>query len=215
MGRINRGNTTKLSVKLSQKAREKIESAAKNLNLSRAGVILFELTKIMDNPPSRTDVINLESKIELEKGHLPITINEKISGRVNRLAEQYDMKKNVLFGLIISDHFEKMEVDQGKDTDTSVLMIQVNENLKKKMIEYSEENYIALSGLISYSILNGPLGKMPRYEGGESVQFFTSVPTYVVEIVKERAEEMNIREHFYVSLCLYKQFMSEEGRFYN
>ncbi|MGG1571668.1 hypothetical protein [Fictibacillus sp. NRS-1165] len=213
MGRINRGNTTKLSIKLSARARQNIDAAKKNLNLSAAGVILFELTKIMDNPPSRTEVLSLESKIDLENRHFPLTINKKISEMVNKLADDYDMKKNVLFGLIVSNHFENMDIETRSDANPDKLFIQVNEQLKKKMIDYSEENYIAMSGLVSYAILQGPYEGFPRYEGDETGDMFTSVPSYIKEIVKRRSQEMNIREHFFISLCLYKQFLSEEGRF--
>jgi hypothetical protein len=213
MGKINRGGTTKLSVKLSTSAKQKIENAAKNLNLSKAGVILFELTKILENPPSRTDILNLENKIILEPEHFVLTVNESLMNRLNALAEEYGMKKNVLYGLLISNHFEDMEGNNQLDADPKKIMIQVNENLKKKMIKYSEENYIPLSGLIAYSISEGPFNGIPVYKEGETEKFFSSVPGSVYEIIKTRAEEMNIREHFYVSLCLYKQFMTEEGRF--
>ncbi|KON90048.1 hypothetical protein AF332_26730 [Sporosarcina globispora] len=98
---------------------------------------------------------------------------------------------------------------------TPAPLVQVNESLKKKMMEYSEEHFIPYSGLVTYSILEGPYEGLPSYEDRDTVQFFTNVPEYVGEIVKEEADEANIKELFYTSLCLYKQFMTPEGRFYN
>lgn len=82
------------------------------------------------------------------------------------------------------------------------------------MMKYSEENFVPLSALVSYSILHGPYEGLPSYEDNETVQFFTNVPEYIGEMVKDEAENLNIREHFYTSLCLYKQFMTPEGRFF-
>ncbi|USK31535.1 hypothetical protein LIT32_26045 (plasmid) [Bacillus sp. CMF21] len=212
MGRTNRGKTTKLSIRLSEMARVKIDAAADNIGVSAAGVILLELSKMLKYPPSRNDILTLESSIPLKKDHFSMSVNEKIAEKINDLVEDYDIKKNILIGLMVSDYFERANIPGVKEPKK--LMVQVNEVLKAKMDKFSEDNYVPLSGIVAYSILNGPYEQMPLYEGNKTVQFFTTVPSYIGDMVKDKADEMNIREHFYTSLCLYKQFMSPEGRFY-
>lgn len=215
MPKYNRGNTIKLSIRLSTIARQKLDQVAKNLGISSGGLLLFELTKILKNPPSLNKFEDYEREITLEREHFVVTVNEPFMDRINKLAEDYGIKKNVLIGYIVSDHFQRIgDPVNEDDLESKKLMIQVNENLKKKMMDYSEENYIPLSGLVSYSILNGPYEGLPSYGEGEAVQIFTSVPGYIGELVKTKAAELNVREHFYTSLCLYKQFMIPEGRFF-
>ncbi|MES1042633.1 hypothetical protein FOA20_24975 [Peribacillus simplex] len=83
------------------------------------------------------------------------------------------------------------------------------------MMKYSENNFVPLNAIVSYSILQGPYEGLPKFKDPETIQFFTNIPNYIGKIVKDEAEERNIREHFYTSLCIYKQFMTPEGRFYN
>lgn len=212
--KYNRGKTTKLSVRLSTTARQKMDQAAKNLGISSGGVMIFELTKILEDPPSKDKLLDLQEEITLERSHFVSTVNEKLMKRIEDLAARYDMKKNVLIGLMISDHFQKMEFQVDASEEMKKLMIQVNENLKKKMMNYSEENFIPLNALVSYSILEGPYDGLPVYNEGEAVQIFTNVPAYIGDLVKNQAEALNVREHFYTALCLYKQFMTPAGRFY-
>ncbi|MFE4354022.1 hypothetical protein [Peribacillus butanolivorans] len=47
----------------------------------------------------------------------------------------------------------------------------------------------------------------------DNIQSIRSVPASIKRIMMERAEAMNIREHFYICLCLYQQFMTDEGYF--
>lgn len=215
MAKLNRGNTLKLSVRLSATAEQKIRIAAKNLGISAGGLILFELTKLLKDFPAADQIEDMKEEITLERKHFVVTVNERLMQQIDNLAARYDMKKNILIGYVVSDHFLKAaDPEAADDLDPKKLMVQVNESLKKKMMNYSEKHFIPLSGLVTYSILQGPYEGMPSYEDGEAVQFFTNVPGYIGDMVKERAEEANIREHFYTALCLYKQFMTPGGRFF-
>lgn len=215
MPKLNRGNPIKLSIRMSVRAKNNASIAAKKLGISVGGVILFELAKFLKNPPSLEHIQELESVITLERNHFVMTVNEGIMERVNNLAEDYNMKKNILIGYIISEHFENMQgLDDGNETEPKKLMVQVNETLKKKMMEYSEKHYIPFSGLVAYSVLEGPYEGLPFYQDNEFEKFYTNVPAYVGDMVKDLSEEMAVREHFYTALCLYKQFMTPEGRFF-
>lgn len=211
MPKLNRGSTKKVSIKLSAKARKKIEAAARNLGVSSAVAILFELTRILKNPPSKSEVEFLEQKIELE-GYFPMSVSEKLNVKLDKLKSEYGMKKGALFGLIISNYYENASI-AGVD-ESKKLMVQVNTELKVKMDQYCEENYIPLSSVVAYSIDQGPFEGVPRYKSHSTLQFFTTVPEHLGDKVIQEAAGMNIREHLYVALCLYKQFMTPEGRFY-
>jgi hypothetical protein len=215
MPKMNRGDTTKMSIKLSTPARQNIEVAAKKYGLSKGGIILFELSKLLKNPPSKTDILNLENEVTLERTHFVLTTNRKLADELNQLARDYDMKKNVLFGLMVSKHFEENfgDLDEPEQTDPKQLKVDINEELKKKILKYSEENFVPVSGIVSYSVLEGPYEALPEYESTDKEIMFTRVPEYIFEEIKQKAYELNMREHFYVGLCLYKQFMTKEGRF--
>ena len=214
MSKLNRGKTTKLSIRLSESARKNINISSDNLGISAAGVILFELTKILQNPPTLSEVEEMKNDITLSKNHFPLTVNEKVMQQVNDLSERYGMKKNVLVGLIVSNKFLEETPEAQEDLEPKKLMLQVNEELKKKMMEYSEVNYIPLNALVTYSILQGPPEELPNYESGTYEQIFTNVPEYIGELIKKESSKYSIREHFYTSMCIYKQFMLPGGRFY-
>ena len=132
MSKLNRGNTTKLSIRLSATARHNIEIAAANLGISKAGVILFELTKLLKNPPSLSRIEELENEITLERNHFVLTVNEEMSNKINALAEEYGIKKNILIGYIMSERFLVIEDPEQEKVEPKKLMVQINESLKKK-----------------------------------------------------------------------------------
>ncbi|MED3561488.1 hypothetical protein [Bacillus xiapuensis] len=132
MSKLNRGNTTKLSIRLSAIARQNIEVAAANLGISKAGVILFELTKLLKNPPSLSRIEELENEITLERNHFVLTVNEEMSNKINQLAEEYGIKKNILIGYIVSERFNLIEDPAEEKVEPKKLMVQVNESLKKR-----------------------------------------------------------------------------------
>lgn len=215
MPKPNRGNTIKLSVRLSTTARQNIEKAKKNLGVSSAGVILFELTKLLDNPPSVSELERLEEEITLERDHFVFSVNDHLHKRITALSEDLDMKKNRLIGYMVSNYFENLDdLQEAEETDSKQIKIQVNESLKKKMMEYSEKNFIPVSAIISYAVLHGPSEKLPTFDTSNQETMFTNVPAYIDEMIKEGAAERNLRENFYTALCIYKQCMTEDGRFF-
>lgn len=218
VGKTNRGETTKLSIRLTAEARHRIQRAAKNLNLSQAGVILFALSNILKKPPTKSLVLNWENKYVLEPKNLALTINMDLSEKVNLLYDEYNMNKNKYVGLMVSHYFET-EVDKellltDNDTTPKKIGIMINSELKKKIDSFSDEYYIPLSGLISYSILNKNIDYFPQYNDDVLESFFTRIPAYLVQRVKEESALLHIKESFYVELCLYKAFYSKDKVFY-
>ncbi|MCU6603815.1 hypothetical protein OCO53_25580 [Peribacillus frigoritolerans] len=211
MGRMNRGETTKLSIKLSKDARDNIKKSAKNLNLSQAGVILFSLAHILKNPPSKTDLLNYENRIVLEPGHFPLTIKREYGTIIDDLQQVHEMPKNKLVGLIVSNAFERPEDENNicfeeHDTTPKQINVILNSDLKKKIIEYSDRNYVALSGMVSAAIIKGPYEALPQYTSSQTESFFTNIPMYIYNKVKSESDQLGIPEHFYVELCIYNVF---------
>lgn len=142
MGKTNRGETTKLSIRLTATAKERIEKIAANLNLSKAGVILFVMANIINKFPDKSTVLNLEAKYHLEPNNFALTINTELFEKLNAIHNEYEMNKNVLFGLVISDYFESniddvllREYNNSKnkdDLEAKTLFITINNELKKK-----------------------------------------------------------------------------------
>lgn len=219
MGKLNRGETTKLSIRLTSEATRRIEQYAKNLNLSKAGVILFVLPKILEAKPTEEKLLELQETYHLERQHFVMTITKDLGEDINDIVKSYNkMKKNVFIGLLVSDHFESEPENELLRDDQNVepvgFRVEINDEVKKKILNYSEDNYIPLSGLITYCILNGPHDKLPFYQSTEKSSFFTRIPSYVRKIVKDEALKMHTTEDFYVEICIYKAFM-EKNKIFN
>lgn len=217
MGKLNRGEVTKLSIRLTSLAREEIETFAKNLNLSKAGVILFVLTKILKEKPAKTTILNLEQKYDLEPQNLAITIKRELAEEISKLNESIDLNKNIWVGLLVSDYFETRQEgklqDEQTDTEPFKIKIEANTELKKKIVNFSEERYIPLSGLVSYACLKGPYEGLPEYQSSEREYFFTRIPSYIYKEVKREADKRGIPDYFYMELCLYETFLGENRVF--
>lgn len=136
-----------------------------------------------------------------------------MASSIDELVEQYQMKKNVSIGLIVSDYFEKLEEDQQENVEAHQIFLNLNVGLKKRIDEYSKKHYLPLSGIVAKSLLNGPYKGFPKYEVDEFETLFTNVPTYIYEDMKRQAAEMGIMEHFYISLCIYEAFNGENKIF--
>lgn len=217
MGKLNRGEVTKLSIRLTSKAREEIETFAKNLNLSKAGVILFALTKILKEKPSQNDVLNLQNKYVLELQNLAVTIKKDLAEEINDINDTIDLNKNIWVGLLVSDYFETGQEgnlqEEQTDTEPFKIKIETNTELKKKIVEISDNRYIPLSGLVSYACLQGPAETLPKYQTNEREVFFTRIPSYIYKEVKRNADERGISDTFYMELCLYDAFLGKNKIF--
>lgn len=219
MPKLNRGDVTKLSIRLTEKADKEIKKFGKNLNLSKAGVILFTISKILKEKPDMNTLLNLQQKYELEPKNFALTIKKELAAKINEVNEHVDMNKNIWIGLLISDYFETgqegvlQQARPKSDTDKVQIKVEINTELKKKIVDYSENQFISLSGLVSYAFLNGPYNSLPQYQSHEKEFFFTTVPNYIYMSLKDEADEHIISDFFYMELCLYNAFMGENKIF--
>jgi len=217
MSNIARGKTTKLSIYLTEQAHKEIERIGKNLNLSKAGVILFSLSKIRKQMPTNQHLEELDEKYTLSKTHFSLTISKEIAMELTDLTKTVDMSKGKWIGLVVSDYFEQRKEgelqDPKRNTSTFRLQVLINVDLKRRIVEYSEKNYIAFSGLVSAACIDGPYEKLPEYETEAQELLTTNVPIYIHKKIKKEAAEIGLSENFYVELCLYKVFMGENKKF--
>jgi hypothetical protein len=218
MGKMNRGKTTKLSIRLSREADERINTISKNVNLSKAGVILFGLTERLNLSPTKEEILNLENHVTLEPGYFSVTINDELHNQITDYSERYEMKKTEMCGLLVSDYYETLnEKDQllkkEQETETRNTPITINEGLKKKILEYSERNFVPVSGVVSMSILKADRLELPRYESEERDKITTRIPIYLWEKVKREADKRGIPDSFYIEVCLNQAFNSPEPLF--
>ncbi|PEU54961.1 hypothetical protein CN395_25055 [Priestia megaterium] len=216
----------KLSIRLSHDASEKIDKVSKNVNLSRAGVILFGLYEQLKNPPSKEELLNMQNRITLLEGYFSTNIRPGLNDELNKLVEEYEMSRASLAGLLVSDYYERMsennELVQERDEESTEDIhthVYMNEQLKKKIVEYVDFYNIQPSGIISISILkareHGRLD-MPFYTdpGKEHKRISTRLPSYLRKWAREEAIKINLPYSFFMEVCLYHAFMNEEGIFY-
>lgn len=217
MGRPNKGDVTKISIRLTAKAEAEIKRSATYLNISKAGVILFAMSKLLTEKPSRQEILSLESKYTLEKKNFAFTAARKVADKVTEYTEDLDIKKNTWLGLLLSDYFEKQMKEHLEgfvlDTEATKLFVEINADLYKILVKYSEDNFLPLNGLVAYSCLNGYNKTMPDYFTNKKETIHTTVPAYIHDIIKREADRMGITDKFYIELCLYRAFMSENKIF--
>lgn len=218
MGKINRGVTEKISIRLSLKASERMERISQNLNLSKAGLIMFALNKFFNEPIEQSRLLNLENKIDLEPNHFPLAVRKETLETINRYSQDFKMKKGSFVGLLVSDYYENLDEEsqvlkQHDKTDPVEKEFKFNESLKKKMNEYSNITGVSWSGLISLSVLAGAYEGLPEYETTEISKIYTALPAYIYEIAQKGAIQYGFTENFYIEMCLYRAFYGKNNLF--
>ncbi|MFB9324279.1 hypothetical protein, partial [Cryptosporangium minutisporangium] len=108
MPRLNRGDTRRVSIKLSEKAKKRILAASNNLGVSQAAMIMYAISNQFENDITKEQILNLESTVILEKEHFAISMPVHLIEKVDELKERFDMKKGAFIGLLVSDYFEKL-----------------------------------------------------------------------------------------------------------
>ncbi|HAJ3957204.1 hypothetical protein WD019_19125 [Fictibacillus sp. Mic-4] len=220
MPKINRGNTGSLEVRLSAKAHERLDQLRFNLNLSKPAGILFLLPFCMKTERTVVDMINLENKYILEKKSIMCKAPESLIIRLTYLAEQYEMSRNQMLGYILSDQLETLPDDhfllrKHGETESEKALIFLNRDCHEKLLTYCEKHFITANGLISYAVLKGMNYRFPKYETNEQEKIFTSLPHYIVQHVKEKANWHNIADFLYIELCLYELLYHDEAFLYH
>lgn len=216
MPKINRGETTQIEVQLSLEALTRLNHIMENLNVSRSAAIVFLLPFAFKTEKTKVDLINLENKYILEKKDIGVRILEKEFSKLTYLAEQLEMKRNQVVGLILSDFIMGLPEDHcfltdNKNTSNEKVLININSQLHEKMETYSKTHFTPSNALIAYAVLKGMNYKFPKYETNEQKSIFTSLPQYLVEIVKQKSNWHNISESLFIELCLFELMFHNEN----
>jgi hypothetical protein len=218
--RINRGETKRVSIRISKKAKTRIMSGAKNFNVSQAGMIMFALSNIFQKEVTKEQLLNLENKIVLEPENFAITMPGHLYEKVEDYTKQFEMKKNTFIGLLVSDYYEKLPqnnpitAQDQNEGEPKKLQVKINQLLKEKVFDYSENHYLSFSGLVTQAIENGHYEGLPEFSTSEKVSFMTAIPLHAWEKAQKGAAALGVPLHFYLESCLYKAFMTKSGIFY-
>lgn len=213
MPRIKRGETIRISVKLSGKTLKRLGDTSDNLNVSRASLIMFALNKQLEKGITKEQLLNLQNKIELHD-HLAIRIPVQLSEKINGYTERFDIRKNALVGLLVSDYYDNLPGKAPKEkVELHQLLVDVNELLTEKVMNYSEEKHLPLNMIMEQALENGAYDGIPQFPTDKKESFLTNVPLYIWEQAHEEAAALGVPLHFYLELCLYKAFLSENKIF--
>ena len=156
MPRLNRGETKRVSIKLSAEAKKRITAAAHNMSVSQASLIMYALSEQFEKGITKNQLLGMESKIILEREHFPISMPIHLFNKVEQYTEEFDMKKNGFIGLLVSDYLESYKEYEPLEEriEEKRLSITIHKHLKEMIYAYAEKNYVNVSFIIQQSIQN-------------------------------------------------------------
>lgn len=229
MPRLNRGKTKRLSIRISDKAKKRINNAAENLSVSRASMIMYALGEQFESGVTQEKMLTLESKIVLEDDHLAISVPEHLSEKIEQHRNDFDFKKNVFVGLLVSGYFEalpennqviqdKKEKQDNKEElkkkrKNHNLTLPLHQLLKERLYKYAEQRYLTTSFIVARAIEKGRFKGIPDLPGGERELVSYTLPLHIYEEAKKQADLLGVSLHFYIESCIYNAFMSEDRIF--
>ncbi|OIK12917.1 hypothetical protein BIV60_15445 [Bacillus sp. MUM 116] len=215
MPRLNRGETMRVSVKLSSEAKIRIMTTAKNLSVSQASMIMYALSEQFKKGITQEQLLNIENKIILEHGHFPISMPKHLADKVEQYINDFDMKKGAFIGLLVSDYFENLPLDVQTETagESKKLSLPVHKELKDLLYRYAEEKYQNVGWMITQSIENGKYEGIPKMQESERELISYNVPSHIYERALEQSSALGVTLHFYIESCIYNAFMGDNRIF--
>jgi hypothetical protein len=214
MPRLNRGETQRVSVKLSSDAKNRIMTASKNLSVSQASMIMYGLAEQFEEGITQEKLLNLENKITLEKENFPISMPKRLVNIVERYTTDFNMKKNSFIGLLVSEYFENQPLVPEMEGDKHKLTLPLHTQIKEKLYRYAEAKYINVGVLVAQAIAEvGEYKGIYVLDGNERELTVYNIPKHIYEVALTRSADSGVPLHFYVESCLYNAFMSENKIF--
>lgn len=228
MPRMNRGKTKRLSIRLSQTALDRIENAAENLSVSRASMIMYALGEQFEKGITQQQLLTLENKIVLRDQHLAISVPKHLSEKIERYTTDFDFKKNVFVGLLVSGYFEALSDDsqviqkkpkkevpeevssenQKKKRKNPNLTLLIHPLLKEKVNELAEEKFFTKSFIVARAIEQGRFKGIPDLPGAERELLSYTLPEDIYKEAVKQADILGVSLHFYIESCVYNLFVS-------
>ncbi|MDQ0808046.1 hypothetical protein [Priestia megaterium] len=230
MPRMNRGKTKRLSIRLSQTAQERIKNAADNLSVSRASMIMYALGEQFEKGITQQQLLTLENKIVLQDNHLAISVPKHLSEKIERYTTDFDFKKNVFVGLLVSGYFEDLSPDnqviQKKESDEDQvedeadsenekkkrknqnLTLPIHPLLKEKVNELAEEKFFTKSFIVARAIEQGRFKGIPDLPSAERELLSYTLPEDTYKQAVKQADLLGVSLHFYIESCVYNVFAS-------
>ncbi|MEH7163116.1 hypothetical protein [Priestia megaterium] len=231
MPRMNRGKTKRLSIRLSETAQKRIKNAAENLSVSRASMIMYALGEQFDKGITQEQLLTLQNKIVLEEQHLAISVPKHLSEKIEQYTTDFDFKKNIFVGLLVSGYFEALspenQVIQKKESDEDQiegvdaenekkkrknqnLTLLIHPLLKEKVNELAEEKFFTKSFIVARAIEHGRFKGIPDLPGAERELLSYTLPEDTYKEAVKQADLLGVSLHFYIESCVYNLF--ENGK---
>lgn len=207
-GKKNRGETTKLSIKLSAIAHDRLELISRNIGATRSQIVTYILSMVRRQLPRMDEIRNLQNDITLEKNHFVLSITKELGNQLQQEALNYNSKKNTFFGLLVSQYLGKMNVKEPWLKSSSALEIQqepykiyFHNSYAHELDQYSIENYVQLKVPIALSLLQGTTN-LQQDEFSTYVGTSTTLPLCIISHVRKQAKLLDVPEYVYVDSCI-------------
>lgn len=201
----------KLSLVINKEINSIIDAAANKMGTSKRNIISLALTSVLDQPIEPYEIDEMKENIKLDYV-TSITISEHMNQRINE-CNMHGLSKRLFIGYVVCDYFyknyskfiTKEELSQTKQLNTTKNVVQVytDEKIKRKLLEYCNENSISLSALVSHYLVNKEI-KFNSYEINKKVLVNLSLGNDMKSIVHENAKKFGITTLFYLNIVLFQ-----------
>ncbi|BCC80210.1 MULTISPECIES: hypothetical protein [Bacillus] len=206
-GKKSRGKIKKFSIRLSQNAHDLIEIMAANTGATRSQIVAYAISCVRKNMKSRDEVLDLQQTITLLKKHFVLSLTETISNQLTLDAIDYDIKKNVLFGLLVSDYIESMDSNSPwlkpviHPESQTQYKIYMHQSYYDAIQEYSTTEYVQLKIPVALGILQGP-SSISHRDFNEYIGTSTTLPISLIAHIQQESVKREIPEYVYVDSCV-------------
>ncbi|HFJ9374830.1 TPA: hypothetical protein ACGW7B_005507 [Bacillus nitratireducens] len=206
-GKKSRGKIKKFSIRLSQNAHDLLEIMAANTGSTRSQIVAYTISRVRTDMKSKDDVLDLKQTITLLKKHFVLSLTETISNQLTTDAIDYDIKKNVLFGLLVSDYIERMDPNSPwlrpvlHPENQNPYKIYMHQSYYDEIQDYSTNEYVQLKIPVALGVLQGTRS-IEQYDFNEYIGTSTTLPISLITHIQQESTKREIPEYVYVDSCI-------------
>ncbi|MEH6949124.1 hypothetical protein V7068_19055 [Bacillus sp. JJ634] len=215
MPRLNRGKTQRVSIKLSNAAKNRIETTADTLSVSQASLIMYALSEVFQEGITQEKLLTIQNKIILEPKHFAVSMPKHLTDKIEQYIRDFRMKKGEFVGLLVSQYYENLPQEHAGETEgePKTLTLPLHKQLKEIVYQYAEKNYLNVGFLIAQSIEHGRYKGVPALSKDDKEIITYNIPLHIYKHAVEQADSLSVPLHFYVESCVYNSFMSQNKLF--
>ncbi|BCC56636.1 hypothetical protein BCJMU07_p335 (plasmid) [Bacillus cereus] len=207
--RINRGESSKLTLSISEEAKKKIVQVSNNTAVAKGVVMAWALSIILDNLPSLEEFNSMEKRINLDKKRTSITLNPKTINRCKRATLNYGNRSMLnLFSYLISNFFEEMPSDHALLQDYDNVKVNgryyISSDLYNKMDQLNKTHFTKISLYVSLSVLSELDDIGAPLESTDKQVTYIPLPKFIKVRIEEYATQNLMSQTDVVNTCLHK-----------